>query len=349
MTDRPLFARPPEPRPAPRAIARWLLVITAFIFAMVVIGGITRLTESGLSMVRWEPIAGTVPPLNDAQWQAEFDGYKATPEYRKVNRGMTLPEFKTIFFWEYLHRLVGRSIGLIFALPLAWFAWKRAIPRGYGGRLVAILALGGLQGVIGWWMVASGLVDRPDVSHLRLATHLLTALFLFSVTIWTALDLFGLARDPAGPRARLTRLPVIALLILALQIMLGAFVAGLDAGYAYASWPKMGEEWFPTGGWNARWDLARNAIDNPIVVQFLHRWWAWVAVAAVLLTARQAKAAGAIGPVHAIATLVAVQILLGIATLMTGVAIPIAAAHQAVAALLLAALVVAAHRIGRAR
>ncbi|MDB5686407.1 MAG: Heme synthase [Rhizorhabdus sp.] len=334
------------PAPRPRAIARWLLVIAAFIFLMVVIGGITRLTESGLSMVKWEPIAGTIPPLNDQQWQAEFDGYKATPEYRKINRGMSLGEFKQIFFWEYLHRLIGRSIGMIFALPLAWFAWKRAIPKGYGWRLTGIFALGGLQGAIGWWMVASGLVDRPDVSHLRLATHLLTALFLFAVTIWTALDLFALARNPRSRPARLTRLTAAALIILAVQIMLGAFVAGLDAGYAFASWPKMGDEWFPTGGWNAAWGVIANLRDNPIVVQFIHRWFAWVAVIAALLTARGAKAAGATGPVHAIATLIILQIMLGIATLMTGVAIPIAAAHQAVAALLLAAMVTAAHRIG---
>jgi len=334
--------------PRPRAIARWLIVIALFIFLMVIVGGITRLTESGLSMVKWEPVAGAIPPLNEQQWQAEFDGYKATPEYRKINRGMSLGEFKRIFFWEYLHRLIGRSIGLIFALPLAWFAWKRAIPKGYGWRLTGILALGGLQGAIGWWMVASGLVDRPDVSHLRLATHLLTALLLFSVTIWTALDLFALARDPAARPARLIPFTAAALIILAIQIMLGAFVAGLDAGYAFASWPKMGDEWFPSGGWNDAWGLVANLRDNPIVVQFVHRWFAWIAVIAALLTARKARAAGAIGPVHAIATFTIVQIMLGIATLMTGVAIPIAAAHQAVAALLLAAMVAAAHRIGSA-
>src|SRR5262249_6012903 len=156
--------RPSVATPRPGAIARWLLVVVLMIFAMVVIGGITRLTESGLSMVRWDPISGAIPPLNHQQWLAEFAAYRATPEYRDINRGMSLAQFQNIFFWEYLHRLLGRLIGLVFALPLAWFWWRRAIPSGYGPRLLVLLALGGLQGAIGWWMVASGLVDRPDVS-----------------------------------------------------------------------------------------------------------------------------------------------------------------------------------------
>ena len=189
-------------RARPRAIARWLLVVAAMVLAMVVVGGITRLTESGLSIVQWKPISGTLPPLTHAQWVDAFTAYQATPEYVKINRGMDLAGFQRIFFWEYLHRLIARMIGLVFAAPLAWFAWRRAIPKGYGARLCAILALGGLQGAIGWWMVASGLVDRPDVSHFRLATHLLCALLIFAGTIWTALDLRMLARDPAArPRA----------------------------------------------------------------------------------------------------------------------------------------------------
>ena len=329
------------PAPRPRAIAGWLLVVAAMVFLMVIVGGITRLTESGLSMTRWEPVSGAIPPLTDAAWAAEFDGYKATPEYRKVNSGMTLAAFKAIFFWEYLHRLIGRLIGLVFALPLLWFWWRRAIPRGYGPRLVALLALGGLQGAIGWWMVASGLVDRPDVSHLRLATHLMAALFIFSGLIWTALDLRG------GRVSRLGWTSLGLILLLAVQIMLGAFTAGLDAGYAFSSWPKMGEDWFPPGAMNPEWSVARNAIDNPVVVQFVHRWFAWIAAAAVVAMAVRARRAGATGAVHGLLTFVAVQIGLGIATLLTGVAIPVAVAHQAVAALLLATMVVAAHRIGR--
>ncbi len=333
--------------PRPRAIARWLLIVAAMVFLMVVVGGITRLTESGLSMTRWEPISGAIPPLNAAQWQAEFDGYKATPEYRKINRGMTLGEFKGIFFWEYLHRLIGRTIGLVFALPLLWFWLRRAIPRGYGPRLVALLALGGMQGAIGWWMVASGLVDRPDVSHLRLATHLLAALFIFAGTIWTALDLFALARDPAARPARFPAVGAITIGLLAVQIMLGAFTAGLDAGYAYSSWPLMGDRLFPEGGWHDGWSALRNAIDNPVVVQFIHRWWAWVAAAGAVTLALRARKAGATGPSHAILAAITLQIALGISTLLSGVFIPIAVAHQAMAALLLAAMIAATHRIGR--
>jgi cytochrome c oxidase assembly protein subunit 15 len=331
----------------PRAIAGWLLAVAALVLLMVAVGGITRLTESGLSMVRWEPISGAVPPLNDAQWQAEFDAYKATPEFRKVNSGMALPAFKRIYFWEYLHRLIGRLIGLAFALPLAWFAWKRAIPKGYGGRLVALLALGGMQGAIGWWMVASGLIDRPDVSHIRLAIHLIAALTIFAGLIWTALDLRDVARNGHARPARLTGGAIAVLAVLTVQILLGAFTAGLDAGYAFSSWPKMGEDWFPAGGWQAGWGVAANLADNPVVVQFVHRWWAWVAAAAVLGLAWTAHRAGVKGASHAIATVIVVQIGLGIATLLSGVAIPIAAAHQIVAALLLASVVWAAHGIGR--
>jgi cytochrome c oxidase assembly protein subunit 15 len=336
---------PPTARP--RAISRWLLTVAALVLLMVVIGGITRLTESGLSMVRWEPISGAVPPLNTEQWNAEFTAYKATPEYAKVNRGMSLGEFKQIFFWEYLHRLIGRLIGVAFALPLLWFAWKRAIPRGYGWRLTALLALGGLQGAIGWWMVASGLIDRPDVSHLRLATHLLAALFIFSGLIWTALDLRALARDKYARPARMPGIAAAAIAILAVQILLGAFTAGLDAGFAFAEWPTMGGRFFPEGVplLEPTW---RNLVDQPIVVQFTHRWFAWIAASGAIFLAIRAKRAGVrrMWLVHALVTL---QICLGIATLLSGVAIPIAVAHQLTAALLLAALVVAAHGLGSAR
>jgi heme a synthase len=330
-----------------RAISRWLLAVAALVLVMVVVGGITRLTESGLSMVRWEPVSGTVPPLDAEQWNAEFAAYKATPEYAKVNRGMSLAEFKQIFFWEYLHRLIGRLIGVAFALPLLWFAWKRAIPRGYGWRLTALLALGGLQGAIGWWMVASGLIDRPDVSHLRLATHLLAALLIFGGLIWTALDLRALARNRNARPARMTLFAAAAIVVLAVQIMLGAFTAGLDAGFAFAEWPTMGGRFFPEGVplLEPAW---RNLVDQPIVVQFTHRWFAWVAAAAAIMLAVKAKRAG-VKRMWLIHLLVTLQIALGIATLLTGVAIPIAVAHQFVAALLLAALVVAAHGLGSAR
>lgn len=328
----------------PRQIAWWLIAVAALVFLMVVVGGITRLTESGLSMVRWEPVSGVVPPMNDAEWTAEFEAYKAYPEYQKVNRGMSLAAFKAIYFWEYLHRVIGRLIGVAFALPLVWFWARRAIPEGYKPRLVALLALGGLQGAIGWWMVASGLVDRPDVAHDRLAVHLGTALFILGGLLWTALDLF--AHSNGERRARLTGLGFVALLALAVQLVLGAFVAGLNAGHAFAEWPLMGGRIFPEG---VQWlePLWRNAVDNPVVVQWLHRWWAFVTAALLVhLALRTKRDSGGAAP-RLVLLLLTAQIALGIATLLTGVALHVAVAHQAVAALLVAAAVASAHGLGR--
>ncbi|MCZ4341076.1 COX15/CtaA family protein [Sphingomonadaceae bacterium G21617-S1] len=340
-----LFSRPEQPAPRARALSHWLLLIAALVFAIVVVGGITRLTESGLSITEWKPIRGIIPPLDQAEWQAEFDNYKRIPQYAAFNLHMDLAGFKAIYFWEYLHRLLARGIGAVLAVVMAVAWWRRAIPWGYGRRMIGIFLLGGLQGVIGWWMVYSGLSLRTEVSHIRLAVHLTAALLIFSALLWTALDLRRLHRDPSARPAPLTGLGLAALLILAVQIILGAFVAGLRAGYAFASWPHMGEQWFPSGGWNPALGLA-NLYDNPIVVQFIHRWWAWIAAFAVLALARAARNRGATGPVHAIVALVILQILLGIATLMTGVQIGIAVAHQAVAVLLLAATLWAAHWLG---
>jgi cytochrome c oxidase assembly protein subunit 15 len=191
------------------------------VFLMVVVGGITRLTESGLSITEWKPVAGTLPPLTHAQWERAFDLYKGTTQYQALNQAMSLGDFQFIFFWEFIHRLLGRLIGAAFALPLIWFAVKRQIPEGYGWRLVALLALGGLQGAIGWWMVESGLAGRTEVSHYRLAVHLMTALFIFAGLIWTALDLRRLARDPGARPARLRLFPAGLLAVLAIQILLG--------------------------------------------------------------------------------------------------------------------------------
>ena len=331
-------------RARPRSVARWLFVVAGLIVAMVVIGGITRLTESGLSITQWKPISGIIPPLNQAQWQADFDNYKRIPEYAAFNRDMTLAGFKHIFFWEYLHRLWGRLIGMAFALPLLWFAVRRQIPTGYGWRLGALLALGGFQGAIGWWMVASGLSVRTDVSHIRLAVHLLTALTILAGIVWTALDLMALHRDPSAPPARLTRTAVLALAALVVQLVYGAFTAGLDAGYAFASWPLMGDALFPAGVpmVDPAW---RNAIDNPVVVQFFHRWWAFATAAALVWLAIRATRAGSKAGLWVV-LLVTLQIVLGIATLMSGVQIDIAVAHQGNAALLLIATVFAAHAIG---
>ena len=334
------------PTPAPRALSRWLFIIAALVFLMVVVGGITRLTESGLSMVRWEPVSGIVPPLDYQQWQAEFTAYKAYPEYQKLNRGMSLQEFKNIFFWEYLHRLIARLIGLAFAVPLLWFAWTRVIPKGYGWKLTGLFALGGLQGFIGWWMVASGLIDRPDVSHLRLATHLSAALIILAGLVWTGLDLAALAQNPAARPARYPPAVIPLTLILAIQIILGAFTAGLDAGYAFNTWPKMGGEWFPAGTPMLA-PFWYNLIDNPVVVQFSHRTTAYLAVLAALFTAWIAARRGARSSAFELAGMVAIQFGLGIATILSGVEIWVGVAHQAGAALLVIVTVRTAHRLGQ--
>ncbi len=329
----------------PRAIIWWLLIVACLVFLMIVVGGITRLTESGLSIVRWEPVSGIVPPLNAEQWQAEFAAYRDSPEYRQINAGMSLAQFKGIFFWEYVHRLLGRVIGLAFALPLLWFWLKKQIPAGYHARLVALLALGGLQGAVGWWMVASGLVDRPDVSHIRLSAHLLTALFILGGLVWTALDLFGLDRHGEAHPARLTGFGLTVLAILFFQLLLGAWTAGLEAGYAFNSWPKMGSEWFPAGTpmLEPRW---RNIVDNPIVVQFAHRWWAVVTVLALILLARKVRGVHRAASI-AIHTVFGTQFLLGVATLLTGVNIVVATLHQAVGALVVVTATWGVHIVGQ--
>lgn len=338
------LARSASPRPA--ALARWLALVALLVFLMVVVGGITRLTESGLSITEWKPISGIIPPLNHDAWVAEFEAYQRIPEYQEINRGMSLSAFKQIFFWEYVHRLLGRVIGLAFALPMLWFWWKRAIPSGYAPRLLILLALGGLQGAIGWWMVASGLVERTDVSHIRLAVHLLTALTILGGLTWTALDLAVLARNPKAKPARLTGFGAIALATLFVQLLLGAFTAGLNAGFAFSSWPKMGDEWFPaaTPMLEPFW---RNLVDNPIVVQFVHRWFAWIAGGVLVLLGLRCAKAGRPAAAANLTLFVLVQIALGIATLLTGVNIVIAAAHQAVGALLVISATMAAATLGR--
>lgn len=341
MLSNPVFT-PPSARPS--ALANWLLAVAFLVFAMVVVGGITRLTESGLSITEWKPITGAVPPLNEAQWLAEFEKYQQIPEYRELNQGMSLADFKFIYFWEWVHRLLGRLIGVAFALPLAWFAARRAIPRGYAPRLLALLALGGLQGAIGWWMVSSGLSERMDVSHYRLAVHLLTALFILAGLIWTALDLRALAADPATSPARFTPLALTTSAILFVQLLLGAWVAGLNAGWASDTWPLMNGRFFPE---NAQFTGLSSLADDPHLVHFLHRWWAWVAVGALILLARAARKAGCRRASIAIHSAFGIQILLGIAVVMTGMNITLAVLHQAVGALVVAATAWGAHVVGR--
>ncbi|MBB5686424.1 COX15/CtaA family protein [Sphingobium boeckii] len=338
------FPRPPLPRPA--AIAHWLLFIAALVFAMVVVGGITRLTESGLSITEWKPVTGTLPPLNEAAWLEAFAKYQQIPEYSQINQGMSLADFKFIFFWEYLHRLLGRVIGMAFALPLIWFAWRRAIPKGYGPRLVALLALGGLQGAIGWWMVKSGLTLRTDVSHFRLAVHLLTALLIIGGLIWTALDLKALAADPAARPARLTAFGLFVAVILLIQLLFGAFTAGLNAGYVSNTWPLMNDHLFPQG---VTWlgSAVATIANDPFLIHFIHRWWAWVALIALAMLARRVKAAGVRPASIAIHSAIGTQILLGIATVLTGISLWVSVLHQAVGALVVASAAWGLHVIGR--
>ncbi len=340
----PRSHRSPE---RPLLLARWLFIVAALVVAIVAVGGITRLTESGLSITEWKPVTGTLPPLNEAQWQAEFEAYKQIPQYLEVNgpAGMTMADYKFIYFWEWVHRLLARIIGLAFALPLAWFWIRGAIPAGYKPRLLALLALGGLQGTVGWWMVQSGLT--PDalerVSHLRLATHLLIALFTLGGLVWTALDLLAHARGE--PRARLTGFATVTLLALFFQLLMGAYVAGLRAGQVASDWPLMQGRFFPAGvDWSGGWLAALG--HDPFLIHFVHRWWAWVVVAILVVLARRVRVQSRRASI-AIHSAFGVQILLGIATVMTGVALWVAVLHQLVGALLVAATAWGVHELGR--
>lgn len=331
----------------PDAIAKWLFGVAALVFTIVIVGGITRLTESGLSITEWKPLMGAIPPLTEAQWVAEFEKYKLIPEYIEINgpAGMTLAQFKIIYFWEWIHRLLGRVIGLSLALPFFWLAIRRRLPAGYTLRIFALGILVGLQGAIGWWMVASGLETRTDVSHFRLATHLITALVILGGLVWTALDLKALGAGRAARPARLTGFSLTILLILFVQLLFGAWVAGLNAGYVSNSWPLMNDRLFPDGV-----DFGQGTwfafTHDPYLTHFIHRWWAWVVVAGLVLMARQLKQAGERRISVAIHSAFGTQILLGIATVMTGMNIMLAVLHQAVGAVVVATTVWGAHRLG---
>ena len=332
----------------PAALATWLFTVAAMVLAIVVVGGITRLTESGLSITQWDPISGALPPLSDADWAREFELYRQTPQF--INQsgpaGMDLAAFKFIYFWEWFHRLLGRLIGLAFALPLAWFWWRKAIPTGYKPRLVALLALGALQGVFGWFMVSSGLSGtRTSVSHFWLSIHLMTALFTLGALVWTALDLRRLARIGKAQRARWTAPASIAGLVLALQLLLGAWVAGLDAGQASDSWPLMQGRLVPE--FDATRGLLHAALYDPFLIHFLHRWWAFAALAALIWFARRVRPLERSASV-ALHALVGVQILLGIATVVAGMPLWLAVLHQFTGALLVAVFAWSAHVLGRA-
>jgi len=329
-----------------RAVGYWLLFMALMVFMMVVVGGATRLTESGLSMVNWNPVTGTLPPIGEDAWQDEFSAYKTSPEYKLKNHGMSLEDFKGIFYWEWGHRLLGRLIGFAFFLPLVWFWARGQIPAGYKGRLVALFFLGGSQGLLGWYMVMSGLVDEPAVSHYRLTAHLMLALFIFAALLWTALSLLRPASYPLAGKGKL--LLQATFVLLAFQLVMGALVAGLKAGHIFNTWPLMGDSFVPEG-LLALEPLWLNFMDNAITVQFDHRIGAYLLTGFVAAIAWHFK--GAPQPVvraaHILLVVVVLQTVLGIIMLLKSVPVSWGTAHQGGGVLLLAALINIMHLVRR--
>jgi len=337
------------PASAGRAVAFWLLACAVLVAAMVVVGGVTRLTHSGLSIAEWQPLVGTVPPLSEGDWQALFEKYRATPEYKLVNQGMSLDEFKGIFWWEYVHRLLGRVIGIAFLVPLLWFWWAGRVDRRLGWKLVGIFALGALQGAVGWYMVASGLVDEPRVSHLRLATHLGLAFLIFGAMLWVAFALIFPRRVDGGRAAPGdARLAAIMAALVFLQVLAGALVAGIRAGKAYNTFPLMNGHLVPPETLSLDpWWL--NFFNNMATVQLDHRLLAWLLLAGVTWLWLRVRRSDA-GPrvrrgASLLLGLVVVQFALGVATLLLVVPVPLATAHQGVATLVFAAALYTAHAL----
>ena len=334
-----------------RAIGRWLALWAVMIGLLVLIGGATRLTESGLSITEWQPVSGVIPPLGDSAWTAEFAKYRAIPQYRLLNRGMSLAEFKSIFLWEYVHRLWARLLGVALALPLLWFAVRGRLPRELWPRLVGLLVLLGLQGALGWWMVESGLSVRTSVSQYRLAAHLLTALALYAFTVWTAAELI----EPRGPRSANAD-PQLSAALIALTLMVpftaasGAFVAGLRAGKIYNTFPLMGTGLVPAeyGVLTPWW---RNLFENPAAAQFDHRLIATATFALALWVwyrARRTDNARLLSASRLVLATALLQVALGISTLLLAVPVGLGVAHQAGAVLLFTAALLALHANGRA-
>ena len=319
---------------ASTAIRWWLLSIAALIAIMVLVGGATRLTESGLSIVEWKPVTGTLPPLTEAHWTQAFEAYKTIPQYRELNAGMDLAEFKTIFWWEWSHRLLGRVIGAAFLLPFLWFLWRGAVSPDLKRRLWLIFGLGAMQGAVGWWMVASGLSERVEVSQYRLATHLVLALLIYAGIVWTLRRLTG--RPPSLPSARLKLTGVALLLLTFLQLYLGALVAGLRAGRVYNTWPEIDGGFIPAATrlfFEIPW--WRNLFDNALTVQFEHRMTAYVLLSLALLHAidavRSRAGTAAIQGAWWLVAIITLQAALGILTLLNQVPTALALAHQATA------------------
>lgn len=334
-----------------RAVIAWLLVTAFMVFAMAVIGAITRLTESGLSIMEWAPLTGTLPPLSDAEWQRLFTLYKTIPQYQQINAGMSLAEFKTIFWWEYIHRLWGRTIGLVFALPLAWFWWRGRLPTWLKPHLLTLLGLGALQGLMGWYMVASGFADRVSVSQYRLALHLFLAIFIYGYILWLV---FRLAWPNAGEASHqgelhhLRRGLLALILLLTLTLFSGAFVAGLNAGLTYNSFPLMDGRLVPDGySQLSPWIL--NLFENIAAVQFNHRLLASLTLLAALglflWSLCLPLSAASRGAMMLLALAALGQFVLGVVTLLAVVPVGLGAAHQAGALLLLTAALHALYRL----
>jgi heme a synthase len=332
-----------------RAIAWWLIACAAMIFLMVVIGGITRLTESGLSITEWQPIEGVLPPLSLAQWQAAFARYRAIPQFHAIHAGMTLEQFKGIYFWEYLHRLLGRLIGVVFLLPFLWFLFRGRIGRALWPKLALIFVLGALQGALGWYMVQSGLEYRIEVSQYRLAAHLFAAIVIYGAILWVAFDLLfadAKKRHP-GESRRNTKIALnLILFLVSITLVAGAFVAGLRGGAIYNTFPLMGDRFVP-GEYAAMSPLWLNWFENPAAAQFDHRVLAeatWLVIALVWLFARRHVQGAPRFALDLLAAMATLQAALGIATLLSVVVLPIAVAHQAGAVLLVTAALYARHR-----
>jgi cytochrome c oxidase assembly protein subunit 15 len=320
----------------PAAVSYWLWSIAFLILCMVIVGGATRLTDSGLSITEWKPLLGAIPPLNEAHWLEAFEKYKLIPEYQVQNRGMSLDEFKFIYWWEWAHRFLGRIIGFVFIVPLLYFVAVKAIPRRLWPRLFLLFVLGGAQGALGWFMVASGLSERVDVSQYRLAAHLTFAFALFAGTVWTVLGLNCRRRWLSVPDNMIAAGLVV---LVFLQVAAGGFVAGLDAGFASNTWPKMNGEWVPAGLFmtEPHW---KNFFENALTVQFNHRLMAYGILAYVLWMARRVPRTG-----WFVAAAVLAQMLLGILTVVWNVPLAVALIHQGGALVLLALALWHLHRL----
>ena len=315
-----------------KPIAIWLLCICALIFAMILLGGVTRLTESGLSMVEWKPVVGWIPPMNETEWQDQFQKYQQSPEYQKKNIGMSLDQFKSIFYFEFSHRVLGRLIGLAFLIPFLYFLIKRKIPRALTPQMIIMFILGGLQGVLGWYMVKSGLVNDPRVSQYRLTAHLISAITIYSYILWVALGLL----KPSSSRQTVTIHPVnkfsiFVTALIVLQIMSGGFVAGTDAGLAYNTFPLMGDKFIPDGMMTIQ-PAIMNLFENIVTIQFNHRMIAYLLIIIIpifwLKMQRSDASAKTKQLSHLLLAMLAIQVALGVSTLLMHVPVSIASIHQ---------------------